>query len=140
MSTEQEVTADYQMGGMSLRSHPLRFLREDLQRRNIITAAEMLTVEADRRYRIAGLVLLRQRPSTAKGITFMTLEDETGTANLLVHQSTWERFYRVARTAGALIARGTLQRQDEVTLLIVDQLESLKERLAAVPNRSRDFR
>ena len=140
MSTEQEVMADYQTGGMSLRSHPVSFLREDLRQRNIITAAEMLTIEADRRYRVAGLVLLRQRPSTAKGITFMTLEDETGTANLLVHQSTWERFHRVARTAGALIARGTLQRQDEVTLLIVDQLESLKERLAAVPNRSRDFR
>ncbi len=70
----------------------------------------------------------------------MTLEDETGTANLLVHQSKWERFHRVARHAGALIARGILQRQDEVSLLIVDRLESLHEALAGVPNRSRDFR
>lgn len=140
MTPEQEVIADYQTGGMSLRDHPLRFLREQLNQRNIVTAAEFATLEPDRRYRVAGLVLLRQRPSTAKGITFMTLEDETGTANLLVHQSTWERFHRVARHAGALIARGILQRQDEVTLLLVDRLESLTEELAAVSNKSRDFR
>ncbi len=140
MTPEQEVIADYQTGGMSLRDHPLHFLREQLNRRNIVTAAEFSTLEPDRRYRVAGLVLLRQRPSTAKGITFMTLEDETGTANLLVHQSTWERFHRVARHAGALIARGILQRQDEVTLLLVDRLEALTEELAAVSNKSRDFR
>jgi error-prone DNA polymerase len=59
--------------------------------------------------RVAGLVLLRQRPGTAKGITFVTLEDETGTVNLVVHQRTWDRYYRVARGAPAWIAHGYVQ-------------------------------
>ena len=60
------------------------------------------THPADRHVRVAGLVLVRQRPSTAKGITFVTLEDETGTANLIIRQDVWQRFYRVARTAAGL--------------------------------------
>ncbi len=140
VTPEQEVIADYQAGGYSLRDHPLRFLRDELQHRGVVTTADLATLEPDRRYKVAGLVLLRQRPSTAKGITFMTLEDETGTANLIIHQSTWERFHRVARRAGALIARGILQRQHEITHIIVDRLDSLAEELAGVAHRSRDFR
>ena len=59
--------------------------------------------------RVAGLVLLRQRPATAKGITFVTLEDETGTANLVIHQNTWQRFYTIARRSPAWIAHGRLE-------------------------------
>jgi error-prone DNA polymerase len=140
MSPQQEVIADYQAGGFSLRDHPLRFLRDQLRQRRVVTAAELATLEADRRYRVAGLVLMRQRPSTAKGITFVTLEDETGTANLIVHQTTWERFHRVARRAGALIARGLLQRQVGVIHLLVDRLDDLTAELAQIDSRSRDFR
>ena len=140
MSPQQEVIADYQSGGFSLRDHPLRFLRDRLQTQQVVTAAELATLEPDRRYRVAGLVLLRQRPSTAKGITFMTLEDETGTANLIVHPSTWERFHRVARRSGVLIARGMLQRQHEIVHLLVDHLEDLSPELAQITSPSRDFR
>jgi error-prone DNA polymerase len=79
-------------------------------------------LKADRRYRVAGLVLVRQRLGTAKGITFMTLEDETGT-NLIVRPPVWERFRRVGREA-RLIAWGLLQRQDGVIHLIVDRLKT----------------
>ena len=102
--------------------------------------ARLAHVEPERRYRIAGLVLLRQRPSTAKGITFMTLEDETGTANLIVHVNTWERFRPIARGASAVIAHGILQRQHGVCHLLVDRLDDLTDLLGEVTTRSRDFR
>jgi error-prone DNA polymerase len=140
MTLEQEVVADYQANGFSLRGHPFRFLRDQLRERRVVTAAELATLETDRQYRVAGLILLRQRPGTAKGITFVTLEDESGTANLVIHQTTWEHFHRVARRAGAVIARGILQRQNEVIHLVVDQLEDLSRELSQIPRRSRDFR
>ena len=83
---------------------------------------------------------MRQRPSTAKGITFMTIEDETGTANLIVHVNTWERFRPIARRASALIVHGILQRQHGVIHLLVDCMVDLTEVLGSVANRSRDFR
>ena len=96
-------------------------------------------LKADRRYRVAGLVLVRQRPGTAKGITFMTLEDETGTANLIVRPQVWERFRRVGRQARALIATGLLQKQEGVIHLIVDRLEDLTTQLPDLGHVSRDF-
>lgn len=140
MSAQQAMVADYQSVGLSLRAHPFQFLRESLARQGVITAAELAHVENDRRYKVAGLVLIRQRPSTAKGITFMTLEDETGTAQLIVHPATWERFHRVVRHAGALIARGLLQRDGTIIHVIVDHLEDLSATTAATGQHSRDFR
>ena len=84
--------------------------------------------------------MLRQRPSTAKGITFVTLEDESGTANLIIRQEVWERHRRVAARASAMIAYGVLQRQNEVIHLLVNRLQDLAEFLAPVEIRSRDFR
>ncbi len=140
MSGQQEMVADYQSSGFSLRSHPLSFLREELRHRGVVTTTELAVLESDRRYRVAGLVLLRQRPGTAKGITFVTLEDETGTANLVIHPGTWERFHRVARHAGAWIARGILERHQGIIHLIVDRLESLGQKRISVESKSRDFR
>jgi error-prone DNA polymerase len=83
---------------------------------------------------------MRQRPSTAKGITFVTLEDETGTANLVVKQQTWDRFDQVARRASAMIAYGKLERKNEVIHVVVHRLEDMSDRLASIGHRSRDFR
>lgn len=140
MTAVQEVVADYQTSGLSLRDHPFTFLRADLDRCGVTPNSRLAHVEPERRYRIAGLVLLRQRPSTAKGITFMTLEDETGTANLIVHVNTWNRFRTIARGASALIVRGILQRQHGIIHLLVDQMIDLTATLGLVANRSRDFR
>ena len=82
---------------------------------------------------------MRQRPSTAKGITFMTLEDETGSANLIVRPRVWERFWRVARQARALIATGLLQRQEGVIHVIVDRMQDLTTQLPDLGQVSRDF-
>jgi error-prone DNA polymerase len=89
---------------------------------------------------VAGLVLLRQRPSTAKGITFVTLEDETGTVNLVLHQKTWDRFARITRHALAWIAHGRLEAKDAVIHVIVRRLEDFSARVRGLPARSRDFR
>jgi error-prone DNA polymerase len=83
---------------------------------------------------------MRQRPGTAKGITFVTLEDETGIANLIVHARVWKRFELAARRATALIAQGRLERKDRVVHVIVSRLEDLPARLQDLTHRSRDFR
>lgn len=139
MTSEQSVTADYRAGGFSLRDHPMLFLRRWLSERGVVKASDLETLEIDRRYHVAGLVMLRQRPGTAKGITFMTLEDESAAANLIVHLKTWEKFYRVARGATAIIARGILQRANGSIHLIVDHLADLSGQLSQIASRSRDF-
>jgi error-prone DNA polymerase len=90
--------------------------------------------------KVAGLVLMRQRPGTAKGITFVTLEDETGIANLIVHARTWQRYELPARRATALIAAGRLERKDQVIHIIASRLEDMQSRMQQLTHRSRDFR
>ncbi|MDB5339149.1 MAG: dnaE2 1 [Planctomycetaceae bacterium] len=140
MTSQQQVIADYRSTGLSLRQHPMSFIRGELAQRRVIRSDELLRVDPDRRYRVAGLVLLRQRPGTAKGITFMTIEDEAGTANLIVRTDVWERFHQIARQATALIVHGILQRKDGIAHVLVDQMEDLSQLLAEVGNKSRDFR
>ena len=89
--------------------------------------------------RVAGLVLVRQRPGTAKGITFVTLEDETGVANLIIRMDVWEKFYTVARTAPAYLASGRLQNQQGVIHVLVSRLENMQDALQELRTKSRDF-
>jgi error-prone DNA polymerase len=135
-----EITDDYRTVGLSLKGHPVQFLRAWLNTRGVLPCGELATHEPDRKVRVAGLVLLRQRPGTAGGITFMTIEDETGQANLIVHANTWERFHRAARKAAVLQIRGLLQREHGIIHVVVDKLEDLSEQLAAFRSQSRDFR
>ena len=140
LSHQEQVVADYQTAGLSLRGHPIQFIRPQLDELNVVPSSELSHLPVDRRYRVAGVVLLRQRPSTAKGITFVTLEDEMGTANLIIRQDVWERFRPIASRASAMIALGRLQRLDEVIHLLVDRLEDLSQRLEGMESRARDFR
>jgi error-prone DNA polymerase len=134
-----EVVADYRSVGLSLKDHPMRFLRPMLRRLRVLQASDLATHPANRRVKVAGLVLLRQRPSTAKGITFVTLEDETGQANLIIRQRVWERNHETARTASAMIAHGHLQRQDSIVHIIVTRLQNLSHLIADLEAPSRDF-
>ncbi len=136
----EEVRADYAATGLSLRRHPIGFVRMELDALGVAPAEKLAVLPNNSHVRVAGLVLMRQRPSTAKGITFVTLEDETATANLIVHIQTWRKYYRVARTAAALLAHGTLQREGPVIHVIVSRLEDLTAKLNAVKPKSRDFR
>ena len=140
LSQQEEVFADYRTAGLSLRAHPISFHREALKQLNVVTAAQLKHFQNKRRVRVAGIVLLRQRPSTAKGITFVTLEDETGTVNLLVHQKTWERYYQVARRSPAWLAHGHVECKNSVIHVIVHKLKDLSAILGPVKIHSRDFR
>ena len=136
----EHVFEDYQTQGLSLRGHPISFFRKRLNAKQVVCCHDLKTHPCDRRVSVAGLVLNRQRPGTARGITFMTLEDETGIANLIVHEGTWKRFRNVANESNALIARGHLERKDQVIHLIVEKIEALQESLMSLGNHSRDFR
>ena len=144
MPLYEQVVADYRTTGLSLRAHPISFYREQLDRLGITPAQRLVELPNDAPVRVAGLVLLRQRPGTAKGITFVTLEDETGTMNLVVHQHMWDRYYRIARRAPAWIAHGHIQTapQSEVPIIhvVVNRLEALAEQLRQLDVKSRDFR
>ena len=105
----EAVVADYRTQGLSLRGHPFESLRERVERLGATTAVGLRQVPHGRRAVVAGLVLLRQRPSSARGVTFVTLEDETGVANLIIKQKVWETHRQAARSATALMAFGTVQ-------------------------------
>ena len=139
LSPPEDVFLDYRSQGLSLRGHPLAALRESLAALNVVPAARLKELEADRPYQVAGLVLMRQRPSTAKGTTFMTLEDETGIANLIIWPQVWERFRRIGRQARAVVATGMLQQQEGVIHLIVARLQDLTDELPDLGHLSRDF-
>ena len=118
----------------------MQFERSRCEALGVVPADRLTTHPADRHVRVAGIVLVRQRPSTAKGITFVTLEDETGTVNLIIRQDVWQRFYRVARTASVLIAEGRLQRHGAVIHVLVSKLEDFSDTLRGLDSQSRDFR
>jgi error-prone DNA polymerase len=140
LDEQEEVFADYRSAGFTLRRHPLSFHRQQLQAMGVTSAAQLVDYPHDRMVKVAGVVLMRQRPSTAKGITFVTLEDETGVANLVVHQATWRRYDQIARKSTALIAYGRLERKNEVVHVIARRLEDLTARLGSLHSPSRDFR
>ncbi len=135
----EEVLADYACTGMSLRKHPLLFLRPMLRERGAVTAKELERLPPGSPVRVAGIVLVRQRPSTAKGITFVSLEDETGIINLIVKPDIWRRWRSAALEAVLLFAVGRLQKQEGVLHVVVMRLEDLSSQLGNLDARSRDF-
>lgn len=139
MSAAEEVLADYRTAGLSLSAHPMTFLREQLDSWGVLRAEQLKTWPNNRPVSVAGLVLVRQRPGTAKGITFVTLEDETGQANLIIRPSVWQRFRKAALGATALLAHGRLQRHEQVIHVLTTKLENLSERFGDLAPQSRDF-
>jgi error-prone DNA polymerase len=109
----------------------------------VLTARELQSHPNGAHVAVAGVVLLRQRPGTAKGITFVTLEDETGVTNLIVHPRTWENYYRTAKRCPAWVVRGELQHSPEGILHVVaGKVEPIGEdaRTGTMRSVSRDFR
>ena len=140
LDLQDQVTEDYRSIGLSLRAHPMSFHRAALDQLRVTPCDELVHKENNRHLCVAGLVILRQRPSTAKGITFVTLEDESGTANLVVKQKVWERYYKIARRAPAWIAHGKLEKKSGVIHVVVNRLEDMSDRLQELNIKSRDFR
>lgn len=139
MSAAEEVLADYRAQGLSLEAHPMKFLREGLNRLGVSPAARLKRLPNGVPVRVAGIVLVRQRPGTAKGITFVTLEDETGVANLIIRPDVWKRWRSAALGATILLAYGRLQRQGRVIHVLTTKLENLSSRMKDLGSKSRDF-
>ena len=144
MTAGAEVVEDYGQVGLSLRAHPLSFLRQNLAARRIRPCAEATALKDGRRASLAGLVLVRQKPATATGVVFVTIEDETGIANLVVWRDVYEKHRRILLTARMIAAHGKVQREGEVVHVVVDRLEDLTPDLARIGDadlavRSRDF-
>jgi error-prone DNA polymerase len=137
MSPEELGAADLWATGLSVWSHPVQFVRDRLRELGVVTSEGLAAVEPGTRVLVGGVVTHRQRPATAGGTTFLSLEDETGIVNVICSPGVWARYRRLARAAAALLVRGRLERASGVTNVIADQLRPLP---LSVATRSRDFR
>ena len=129
MPLGEHVVEDYASMSLSLKRHPLAFLRAELNKEGIAPAAALATLPVEHRVAVAGLVLIRQRPGSAKGVIFITLEDETGIANLIIWPPILERFRRTALGATLLYCRGKLQREEGVIHVVAEDLRDFTPRL-----------
>ena len=145
MSPVELTLADLWATRISPDDHPVGHLRSMLDQHEIVRISDLGPAYADRRIRVAGLVTHRQRPSTAGGVTFLNLEDESGMLNVVCAQSMWHRYRRVGRRSNAMIIRGKIEYGDGVTNLVADRLEPLSSvlpdagRALQAAHRSRDF-
>ncbi len=142
---DRAVVYDYAATGLSLKAHPISFLRPRLGRLRVTPAAHLADprlAPAHSRVSVAGLILVRQRPATASGMLFITLEDETGVANLIVRPPIYEQFKPILRHAAGIIAHGTIERQGAVVHLLLTGAQNLRDPTNSAPTphpASRDF-
>ena len=135
MPLGEHVVEDYAATSLSLKRHPLAFLRTELAREGMVAAAALAALPVERRVAVAGLVLIRQRPGSANGVVFITIEDETGIANLILWPDVLERFRRAALGATLLYCRGRLQREESVIHIVAEELRDLTPRLGTLRRR-----
>ena len=135
MTAGRQVVEDYRSTGLSLRRHPVSFLRQDLAQRRIVRCADLLTIRDGKRLEVAGIILVRQRPGSARGVLFVTIEDETGHANLILWPSVFEAQRSLVLTASMIACRGKLQREGEVLHVIAEHLTDLSPLLRSVGDR-----
>jgi error-prone DNA polymerase len=142
MSAPDEVLTDYTTLGLSLKAHPLSFLRAELSKQRVITARDLKDAA---RYphgkwvKVAGLVLVRQRPGTASGVVFITIEDETGTANLIVWSHVYERYRPAARHATLMLVEGCVQREGQVIHVLAKRIHDRSDLITGLSQHSRNF-
>jgi error-prone DNA polymerase len=134
------VVWDYRGSGHSARGHPVAGLRDELRRQGLLAAAAVGGLVDGAGVCVAGLVICRQRPGTAKGVLFMTLEDETGFVNLVVWEKVFERYAAVVKTEGFLAVRGKVPRQGEVVHVVVRRVWVPRLGGEVRGGGSRDFR
>jgi error-prone DNA polymerase len=136
----QNIAADYRSSGLTLGRHPLSLLREQLQKSHIVTSRELHELPNGRAVRVAGIVTARQRPQSAGGVMFITLEDETGCVNLIVWERVWSRQRREANGSRLLEVQGELQKESGVTHVVAKKLVDKTRLLGSLVTQSRDFR
>lgn len=129
MPLSEEVIADYQTQRLSLKAHPMSFLRAGLAERGFVRACELRERNHRSLVDVAGIVLIRQRPGSAKGVCFITLEDETGIANLVVWPDAFERYRKVVMGARLIEVRGRVEYDEDVLHVIAQRLTDATHRL-----------
>ena len=125
----EHVVADYQTTRLSLKAHPLSFLRRSMTRQGYVTCASLDHLRNGQSVKLAGIVLIRQRPGSAKGVCFITVEDETGVANLVVWPKVMEAFRKVIMRARVIDVRGVVQRSDDVIHVVAHHLTDRSDAL-----------
>jgi error-prone DNA polymerase len=132
------AAADVWATGISPDSFPTQFIRDRLTALGVVPANGLTEIEQGTRVLVGGAVTHRQRPTTANGVTFITLEDETGMVNVICTEGLWRRYQRIARSSSALLIRGIVEHSEGVVVnILADRLQHLPMRIAS---RSRDFR
>ena len=139
MTQGSEVVEDYRSVGLTLRGHPVSFLREELTRERILPCAALTDLRDGARATVAGVILVRQRPGSASGVVFVTIEDETGHANLIVWPPVFERQRLLVMSASMVACRGKVQKEGEVIHVVADHLTDLSTLLASVGQRDGAF-
>jgi error-prone DNA polymerase len=137
MNTEERLVADYAGTGLTVGKHPMYYRRQELRRDNILSAQELRTRRDGEFVRVAGCVIARQRPGTAKGFIFISMEDETGIANVIVTPDLYDRDRLVVTRSRFLLVEGPLQNQDNVIHVKAARLTALSDRALEV--QSHDF-
>jgi error-prone DNA polymerase len=136
---QQEMFKDYASTGVSLRAHPIQYLREQLSARSVVTAESLQAcygVAVGKQVSVAGLTIIKQRPGTAKGVVFITLEDETNSVNLVIRPKLFELQHRVITLSAALLVTGKLERVGNLVYIDVNSVSSLDTALIASGNAS----
>jgi error-prone DNA polymerase len=139
MSLGEEVVNDYRFLKLSLKAHPASFLRPELQRRGILANDELRRRKSGERLRVSGLVTCRQRPGSAQGVVFMTIEDETSLANIIIWPKLLERFRPIVLGARYVAASGLMQEEQGVIHVVADRLEDLTPMLARLCQEGTDL-
>jgi error-prone DNA polymerase len=141
-TAQRDMFDDYATTGLSLKAHPLMFLRQYLTHKKAYTSERLQSkhgIRVGTHVTTAGLVIARQRPGTAKGVVFITLEDETGTTNLIIRPTLFDANQTVTMRSSVILAQGKLERIGDVVYLDVERLESLDRLLVERPQSAAPY-
>jgi error-prone DNA polymerase len=127
MTAAEEVAAEYQVQGLSARHHPMEFFRPGISRDGVLKSSDIATLFSGTKVRVAGCVVCRQRPGTARGHVFITLEDENGLVNAILRPRVYEKYHEIARLEPFIVVEGTLQKKDGVVNIVAQHIRTLKD-------------
>jgi error-prone DNA polymerase len=126
MSLMEEIAADYMVQGMSARHHPMEVFRTSISKDGVLKSSEIASLPSDAKVRVAGCVVCRQRPITAKGVVFVTIEDEEGMVNVILWPQIYAKYRRIARMEPLIVVEGILQKRDGIINVVAEHLLPLK--------------
>jgi error-prone DNA polymerase len=127
MSLTEEIAADYTVQGMSASHHPMEVFRPSICKDGVLRSSEIASLSSNTRVRVAGCVVCRQRPMTAKGVVFMTIEDEYGLVNVILRPHTYGKYRQIARMEPTIVVEGILQKRDGIINIVAEHLLPLKD-------------